>query len=92
MICEVCKKPGEHFQSAVVNGEFISERCDPCFAQYRQSRTANSAAYNLDRQREDFAGDIVQPWLPGGVPNPEFAHRYPKIARGYYTNEQLEDL
>lgn len=92
MKCLVCKRERNHFQSGVVKGEFISERCDDCFLQYRNGRSSGSADYNLDRAREDYAGDILQPFLPGGVPNPEFAHRYPIKAKEYYTKEQLEDL
>lgn len=93
--CDECKlpRPGAGFKSGVVHGEYVSERCGVCWTKYEQPRHNDAAAYQLEREREDSARDIIQPWLPGGVPNPEFAHAYPRLAKEvYYTPEQLKEL
>lgn len=88
-----CQKPSKGFRSGVVNGKYVSERCGSCWTEHAQPRHNSAAAYQLDREREDSARDIVQPWLPGGKPNPEFAHAYPRLAKEiYYTPEQLKEL
>lgn len=94
--CEQCEQlqPAPGFKSGVVDGKYVSRRCAGCFEPHERFRGANDAAYNLEREREDSARDIIQPFLGDGVtPNPDFAHAYPiKAKELYYTKEQLEDL
>lgn len=94
MICSSCNHEKDHFKSGVVDGEYVSERCTDCFVWFEQARNPNAASYKREREQEDRARDIVQPYLADGVtPNPDFAHAWPGLAKDvYYTQQQLEDL
>jgi hypothetical protein len=44
-------------------------------------------AYTLDKQRQDHAFDLIQPWV-NGKPNEEFRTHYPQEAEEYYGKHQ----
>lgn len=49
-------------------------------------------AYQLDRAREDFRRDFLQPRI-NGKPNPEFVKAYPQESREiYFTEEELKGM
>ncbi len=94
--CPEChgQKSENGFRAGVVNDVFVTERCGDCYTEFERPRFDGAAVYNLEREREDSARDMVQPYLADGkTPNHEFAHAYPDKAKHiYFTDEQLRDL
>lgn len=43
-------------------------------------------------QRDRYEKDILQPFVNGVDPNPEFVKAYPEQSKEYFTQEQLEKL
>jgi hypothetical protein len=94
MICPICKTETETiFKSGVVNGKYISKRCQICFGLVKIGRIPSEhlVEYNRDRQREDMRKDILQPFI-NNKPNREFAHAYKNKAKDYYSDKELNDL
>ena len=44
------------------------------------------------RQRNDFAKEIIQPFDRNGSPNPDFIQAYPEESKGYGFLPSEEDL
>lgn len=50
-------------------------------------RAATDKQYGYDKQRQEHAIDLIQPWA-NGKPNPEFIVHYPAEAKEYgFTKE-----
>lgn len=43
-------------------------------------------------QQDRFGKDIIQPYIDGANPNPDFVKAYPDMATEYFSQEQLEKL
>jgi hypothetical protein len=43
-------------------------------------------------QQDRFAKDMLQPFVHGNDPNPEFVKAYPELRNNYFTPEQLKKL
>lgn len=90
MKCDNCKKKVESVKSAVVNGVFLSKRCNLCL---NNSVEANpmAAKYKRDRQREKHRKDIIQRY-DGTEINKEFVRAYPEQAREQFGDEVMREL
>lgn len=65
----------------ILNGKYVRSSHDTVATKPRKQPLAKQ--YEMDRMREDFRRDIIQPYLPNGKPNPEFIEAYPKQAVNY---------
>lgn len=72
-------------------GRIINGVYEPTGTATRPDVNSNHGEYSKDRQREDHAQDIIQPFT-GGQPNPEFAKAYPERAADYYSSDQLSEM
>lgn len=45
--------------------------------------------YNIEAQGQKHDMDLIQPYLPNGKPNPDFAKYYPELAKDYNMEELL---
>lgn len=70
----------------IVNGKYIKDDSSVVIEVNSQH-----GEYSKDRQREDNARDIIQPYI-NGQPNPEFAAAYPGQAKSYFTDDQLNNM
>ena len=61
-------------------------------------RTSDSPMYKAgdhDRQRKDFAKEIIQPYDMNGKPNEDFINAFPDVSKEYGflpTDEQLKEI
>ena len=94
--CPRCAK-----ESAIIDNRFGVLPGKKCQSEDAEFQVANAPQfYNLtklhriQRQRDQYDGDILQPWLPGKdqKPNPDFIKRNPDRAKDYFTDEQLKGL
>lgn len=47
---------------------------------------------NIDRDYEDHAHDLIQPYMADGTPNPDFIEYYPEDAKNYgFISDKEED-
>nr|DAV83088.1 MAG TPA: hypothetical protein [Caudoviricetes sp.] len=47
---------------------------------------------NIDRDYEDHAHDLIQPYMADGTPNPDFIEYYPEDAKNYgFIPDKEED-
>lgn len=70
----------------IVDGVYI-----PTGKAARPDVNSQHGEYSKDRQREDHAQEIIQPFLHG-QPNPEFAAAYPDRASDYFSSDQLNNM
>lgn len=77
--------------SAVIDGKYYSDLCLRCLSdlQAPQNPTSGQASYNRQRDLEDNADLLVQPYGPDGKPSETFRRVYPDKAGGYFSDEQL---
>ena len=66
----------------LLNGKYYK---NPSDAPFNASAAVGSqiSSYNLESQAKKHDMDLIQPYLPDGSPNPEFAKYYPKEAKEY---------
>lgn len=90
MICPVCKQEASKLTSAVVNGKYLSDRCDKCLSVdvSEQPISSTNKDYRIRRQQEDHRADMLQPYVNGKV-NMDFARVYKDKAKDYFTEEEL---
>ena len=73
-----------------MNGTF-GKYCAACLSEQQRLPGAEKAKYDRDREREDYRKDMLQPWLPNGKINVEFARAYPERIDNY-TEEELKEV
>jgi hypothetical protein len=74
----------------IVNGKYVPRVAEP--EQLRQSNSAMFKAGDHDRQRKDFAKEIIQPYDLQGKPNEDFIAAFPEESKQYGflpTDEQI---
>jgi hypothetical protein len=49
------------------------------------------AQYERDRDREEHAADMIQPWDRNGKPNREFINKYPEQSKEMFSEKELHD-
>lgn len=89
MICDGCHNDNRALRSAVVNGRF-GQYCATCIDGVKRIHHVGSAQYSRDRDRDDHAVDLLQPWDHRGKPNTEFIRHYPDEAKDMFTQDELE--
>ena len=75
---------------AVLRAKF-GNYCQACIQLSDRSKSAGSAQYDRDRDRESHLGDTVQPWI-NGKPNKDFAYLYPDKIDDYYSEQEKKEL
>lgn len=89
MICNSCSTERDT-KTAVLKGIF-GQYCQACIQGDKRSANAGHAEYSRNRDREDNAKDLLQPWDRAGKPNREFIKNYPEEAGKIFTPKQLRD-
>lgn len=77
-------------RSAVIAGKYYRNLCNDCFAFLKAGEMPSSgeASYNRQRDLEDNAHYMAQPYV-GGLPNASFIRNYPDKAQQMFTQEEL---
>ena len=89
MICSHCNNETPKLYSAVVDNEYVTDRCSNCLQTKALPASSTRADYRKRRQQENHREDMIQPWSDQHEPNPEFVKSYPEKAQDYYTKEQI---
>jgi hypothetical protein len=87
--CDGCGSEHQALRGAVVNGKY-GDYCSTCISGTTRQANPASAQYHRDRDREDNAKDLLQPWDANGVPNTEFIRNYPEESKDMFTDQELE--
>jgi len=90
--CEVaCNTCGsEPTRTALINGKF-GNYCSNCIAGSSRTKNIGFAQWSRDRDRENNAADMQQPWLNNGKINREFVKNYPDRAKDLFTEREIRD-
>lgn len=89
-ICNGCNQKRSPLKTAVLNGKF-GNYCRECTYKGGSRFTDTGfAQWSRDRDREDNAKDLIQPWHADGRPNQEFIRNYPEESKGMFSQEELE--
>lgn len=91
MVCPICKLDKPSISSAVIDGEYYSKRCDACLGLKVQKPTNTAREFDRNRQRKDFAKDIVQ-GMVNGKPNADFLKAYPDKAKERFTEQEIRNM
>ena len=86
-ICNIC---GANATTTAIAGGKFGTYCKTCLSKGARTQQAHQAIYNRDREREDYAKDLIQPWV-NGKPNKEFITNYPEYAKENFTEEELRE-
>jgi hypothetical protein len=91
MKCLICKQKVAGLKAGVVNGKYISDRCEWCYSMETHGYDVSSMAVKFDRGKdiEDNKKDLIQPYHKG-KPSREFIEAYPEQSKNYFNKEQLE--
>lgn len=84
--CEICG--GEARLSAVIDGMYYQNVCLSC-KNASLKVASGHARWKRSIDAEDHLADLVQPFLPDGSRNPEFARLYPKQAEKLFNEENV---
>jgi hypothetical protein len=68
----------------IING--IYYRDEPVMDMLTDDRAITDKQYNHDKQRQEHAFELMQPWKNGKL-NPEFITHYPEEAKKYGENQ-----
>ena len=49
-----------------------------------------SKLHRIQSQRDRHGADMLQPFIDGSTPNPDFIKEYPDLVHDYFTDEQLK--
>lgn len=90
MICSGCAKEVSRVTTAVINGNF-GVYCPNCIQGDKRHTSPGHAQYSRDRDREDNAGDLLQPRNHAGQPNREFIKQYPQESKELFSEKELKD-
>ena len=66
----------------IINGKYVRSNSTASAATVPRKQILHKQ-YEAERDRQEFARDLVQPYLPNGKPNPEFITALPKEAERY---------
>lgn len=88
--CSSCGMKTDHAVNAVIGHKFAAY-CPGCVAGNTRQSSAQHAQYSRDRDREDNAQDLLQPWDRHGKPNREFIIHYPEEAKDMFSEKELND-
>jgi hypothetical protein len=66
----------------IINGKYVRASSVPSGALAPRKQVLHKQ-FEAERDRQEFARDLVQPYLPNGKPNPEFITALPKEAERY---------
>lgn len=91
MICPVCKQDKPSLSSAVVNGVYLSRRCDDCLAIPKAQSHSGAGEFKRNEQRHNFRKDLIQ-GMVDGKPNADFLKAYPDKAHERFTEQEIRDL
>lgn len=91
MICPVCKHDKPSLSSAVVNGAYLSRRCNDCLAIPKARAHSGASEFDRDRQRKNYRKDLIQ-GMVNGKPNPDFLKAYPDKAKSRYSDTEIRDM
>lgn len=75
----------------IVDG--IYHKGTPDLTKLRSRQQSTWKQHDWNRQRKDYAREIIQPHLPDGRPNPQFVDAWPTEAKEYGflpTEEELK--
>ena len=85
--CSQCGRPGGF--SAVIADTYYPDLCTSCLSGLQEpGPSSGQASYNRQRDLEDNAAMLVQPYK-NGKPNEDFRRTYPDKAERYFSDEQL---
>jgi len=87
--CDGCTQERET-TGAIIKGKY-GQYCRDCRTLAQRSSSTGFAQWSRDRDREDNAKDLIQPWDRNGVPNREFIRNYPEESKEMFTKEELEN-
>jgi len=90
MLCDLCGLSSSNTKSAVIRGEY-GQYCKHCIAGYNRATNSGHAQYSRDRDREDHARDMIQPWRSNGKPNRDFIREYPEEAKSMFSEKELNE-
>lgn len=90
MKCSNCKQPCDGTKSAVIGGVYYADICDTCAKSGAQQ--PHDAAFNREREREESAKEILQPFNPNGSINQDFAYAYPEQAAEMFGEDKLKEV
>jgi hypothetical protein len=72
----------------IVNGKYVRTKAVPSSATVPRKQILHKQ-FEAEKDRQEFARDLVQPYLPNGKPNPEFITAMPKEAERYgFVNKE----
>lgn len=91
MICPVCQQEKSSLSSAVVNGVYLSRRCDDCLAIPKAKAHSGAREFDRNQQRHNFRKDLIQ-GMVDGKPNADFLKAYPDKAHERFTEQEIRDL
>jgi hypothetical protein len=74
----------------IINGVYTPQVAEP--DTLRTTTTSMYKSSDHDRQRKDFAKEIIQPYTRDGKPNEEFITAYPVEAQQYGFVPTIEQL
>jgi hypothetical protein len=86
--CDWCKRTTET-TGAILGGKY-GQACRECRNKYSRQANGQSAQWYRDRDREDNAKDMLQPFI-NGKPNTEFIRAYPEQAKDMYNEKELKE-
>lgn len=91
MKCDTCSLDKPHMRGAIINGKY-GQHCLDCLGEEQRGASGQSAAAARDKDREDNAADLVQPWDAKGKANRDFARLYPDQAKEMFSESELKEL
>ena len=89
MVCDKCNRDVPT-TGAILWGKF-GQYCRDCRNKHNRSGHAGHAQWSRDRDREDNAKDLIQPFDRNGNPNREFIRNYPEESKDMFTEEELKN-
>lgn len=87
--CPVCKKTSDALKTAIKGGQYISERCERCVANFNTS-ALYARKFERESQKRTYAKDLIQRF-DGDKINPEYVKAYPEEARKQWGDSVLRD-
>ena len=89
-VCDICLRPTDT-NGAILKGKF-GYYCPECKRGEQRQYGSQKVGYDRAREQEEHRKDTLQPWLPNGEINVEFARAYPDRAKDYYNDEELKQV
>lgn len=67
----------------IINGVYMKDWKPKDIQKLVDARAVTDKQYQQDKQRQEHAIDLIQPWV-NGKPNQEFRDQFPEEAEKYY--------